>query len=62
MATNPAANCVRMNSCGKRRDIEQINIVMKSLIPEINIEIYNATRGGMLEIFERTDFDSLFEK
>ena len=22
------ANCVRMNSCGKRRDIEQINIVM----------------------------------
>ena len=27
-----------------------------------NIEIYNATRGGMLEIFERTDFDSLFEK
>ena len=42
--------------------IKQINIVMKSLIPEINIEIYNATRGGMLEIFERTDFDSLFEK
>ena len=23
-----AAKCVRMNSCGKRRDIEQINIVM----------------------------------
>ena len=25
------------------------------------IKIYNATRGGMLEIFERVDFDSLFE-
>lgn len=26
------------------------------------IKIYNATRGGMLEVFERVDFDSLFEK
>lgn len=26
-----------------------------------NIKIYNATRGGMLEVFERADFDSLFE-
>lgn len=25
------------------------------------IEIYNATRGGMLEVFERVDFDSLFK-
>lgn len=25
------------------------------------IKIYNATRGGMLEIFERVDFDSLFK-
>lgn len=25
------------------------------------IKIYNATRGGMLEVFERVDFDSLFE-
>ena len=24
------------------------------------IKIYNATRGGKLEIFERVDFDSLF--
>jgi len=26
------------------------------------IKIYNATRGGMLEVFERVDFDSLFEE
>lgn len=26
------------------------------------IKIYNATRGGMLEVFERVDFDSLFEQ
>lgn len=25
------------------------------------IKIYNATRGGMLEVFERVEFDSLFE-
>lgn len=25
-----------------------------------NVKIYNATRGGMLEVFERVDFDSLF--
>lgn len=26
------------------------------------IKIYNATRGGKLEVFERVDFDSIFEK
>jgi hypothetical protein len=26
------------------------------------IKIYNATRGGKLEVFERVDFDSLFRK
>lgn len=26
-----------------------------------DIKIYNATRGGMLEVFKRVDFDSLFE-
>ena len=25
------------------------------------IKIYNATRGGMLEVFDRVDFDSLFK-
>lgn len=27
-----------------------------------NIKIYNATRGGKLEVFERVDFDTLFPK
>jgi hypothetical protein len=26
------------------------------------IKVYNATRGGKLEVFERVDFDSLFDK
>ena len=25
-----------------------------------NISIYNATRGGFLEVFDRVDFDRLF--
>ena len=25
------------------------------------IKIYNATRGGKLEVFERVDFDTLFK-
>lgn len=29
---------------------------------ENGFRIYNATRGGMLEVFERVDFESLFEK
>lgn len=28
---------------------------------EHGIKIYNATRGGMLEVFERVNFDSIFE-
>ena len=28
---------------------------------ELGCNIYNATRGGKLEIFPRVDFDSLFE-
>ena len=27
---------------------------------ELGFRIYNATRGGKLEVFERVDFDSLF--
>lgn len=33
----------------------------KQYADEHDIKIYNATRGGMLEVFERVDFDSLFE-
>ena len=29
IATSPAANWVRINSCGKRRDMEHIYIVMQ---------------------------------
>lgn len=34
----------------------------KQYAEEHGIKIYNATRGGKLEVFERVDFDSLFEK
>lgn len=34
----------------------------KKLAEEKGVKIYNATRGGTLETFERVDFDSLFEK
>lgn len=33
----------------------------KKYCDEHGIKIYNATRGGKLEVFERIDFDSLFE-
>lgn len=32
----------------------------KKYVDSHGIKIYNATRGGMLEVFERVDFDSLF--
>ena len=34
--------------------------VAKKYADKNNIKIYNATRGGKLEIFERVDFDQLF--
>lgn len=33
----------------------------KKYADENGIKIYNATRGGMLEVFERVEFDSLFK-
>ena len=33
----------------------------KKYADEHSIKIYNATRGGALEVFERVDFDSLFD-
>lgn len=35
-------------------------IAAKQYADSHGINIYNATRGGMLEVFERVDFDSLF--
>ena len=34
--------------------------VAKDYAKENDIKIYNATRGGKLEVFERVDFDLLF--
>lgn len=34
---------------------------MKRYAEDNNVKIYNATRGGMLEVFERVDFESLFD-
>ena len=34
-------------------------IIMKNYCDKHNIEVYNATRGGKLEVFPRVDFDSL---
>lgn len=35
-------------------------VAAKKYADEHDIKIYNATRGGKLEVFERVDFDSLF--
>lgn len=34
--------------------------IAKKYADKCGVKIYNATRGGMLEVFERVDFDSLF--
>ncbi|MBS4220170.1 DUF115 domain-containing protein [Bacillus sp. FJAT-49711] len=36
--------------------------VAKKYADKHNIKIYNATRGGMLEVFERVDLDEVLEK
>lgn len=36
-------------------------VAAKKYAEEQGIKIYNATRGGKLEVFERVDFDTLFE-
>lgn len=37
-------------------------VAMKNHCEHRNISVYNATRGGKLEVFERVDFDKLFIK
>lgn len=45
-----------------RRDVIEDSFVFSKKIAETRgIKIFNATRGGELELFERVDFDSLFE-
>ena len=41
-------------------DIHRAHLMMKQYADAHGIKIYNATRGGKLEVFERVDFDSLF--
>jgi hypothetical protein len=36
-------------------------VAMKEQCEKREIRVYNATRGGKLEVFERVDFDLLFE-
>lgn len=42
--------------------ILQAHMDAKRYADSHGIKIYNATRGGKLEVFERVDFDSLFEE
>lgn len=51
-----------LNSTGYPELIRLAYIAAKKYADSHGIKIYNATRGGKLEIFERVDFDSLFEK
>ncbi len=36
--------------------------ISRTFAEERGVKIYNATRGGKLEVFERVDFDSLFKE
>lgn len=53
-------------ACNKFDDNDQVFVLnayraAEKYSRENNFRIYNATRGGELEIFERVDFDGLFE-
>lgn len=37
-------------------------VEVKQCCDDIGVNIYNATRGGKLEVYKRVDFDSLFNK
>lgn len=45
-----------------REEMLQSYRAAKKYADEHGIKIYNATRGGKLEVFERVDFDSLFKE
>lgn len=50
----------KLVSIGYERQVYLAYLSAKKYAEEHGIKIYNATRGGKLEIFERVDFDSLF--
>jgi len=43
-------------------EIYQAYLAAKTYASQHNIQIYNATRGGCLDVFDRVDFDGVFEK
>lgn len=45
-----------------KEDVECAFQAARQYAESHGIKIYNATRGGKLEVFERVDFDSLFEE
>lgn len=47
-------------STGYEKQVYYAYLSAKKYADEHNIKIYNATRGGRLEVFERVNFDSLF--
>ena len=51
-----------LSSTGYSEYVRKAYLASKKYADENNIKIYNATRGGKLEIFERVDFDSLFKE
>lgn len=50
----------KFTSVGYERQVYLAYLSAKKYADEHGIKIYNATRGGKLEVFERVDFDSLF--
>jgi len=56
-------HCYKRKTSGYAFDYENVEKAYrkaKEYADSHNIKIYNATRGGRLEVFERVDFDSLF--
>jgi hypothetical protein len=52
----------RTQSIKDKEEIYNAYICARNFAEKNNIKIYNATRGGKLEVFERVDFDTLFTK
>ena len=50
----------KLVSVGYEKQVHLAYLSAKKYAEEHGIKIYNATRGGKLEVFERVDFDSLF--
>ena len=54
-----ASSGVKPNACRKTENLLAYQAA-REYADRHGIKIYNATRGGKLEVFERVDFDSLF--